>query len=54
MLEVEPLPSASEPCCPTHYALGTIGISDNCQWNHENTWPDTDSNPDLLLEKFLF
>ena len=28
MLEFEPAPTASEPCCPTHYALGPIGNSE--------------------------
>ena len=45
--------SASEPCYSTHCTLGTIGISDKCQWNHKNFRADKDSNPDLLLEKCL-
>ena len=28
MLRFEPVPSASEPCFPTNFAMGTIGISD--------------------------
>ena len=46
----EPVPTASKPCCPTHCAMGTLGISDKCQGNHKNIWHDRDSNPDLLFE----
>ena len=49
-LGFESIPSASEPCCPTNCAMGTIGVSDKCQWNRKNLWPDRDSNLDLLLE----
>ena len=45
--------NASEPCCSTYCAMGTIGISDKCQLNHKNIWSNRDSNPDLMLEKFL-
>ena len=48
---VEPAPTASEPCCPIHCAMGTIEISDKCQWNHKKLRPDKDLNLDLLLEK---
>ena len=40
MLGFEPLSSASEPCCPTHCAMGTIGISDKRQWNHKSILHD--------------
>ena len=52
-LGFEPVSSASKPCCPTHCATGTIGISDKCQWNHKNKWHDRDSDPDLLLENHV-
>ena len=29
MLRFEPVPSASEHCCPTPCAMGIIGIRDN-------------------------
>ena len=50
---LEAVSSASESCCPTHYAKGTLGISEKCQRNHENIWPNGDSSPDLLLENFF-
>ena len=53
MLRFEPVPSASEPCCPTHCGMVTIVISDKCQSDHKNIWPNRDLNPELLLEKFL-
>ena len=53
MLGFEPVRSASEACCPTQCAMGTIGISDNSQGNYENLWPKRDSNPALLLETFV-
>ena len=28
MLGFEPVPTTSEPCCPTHCAMGTIGNCD--------------------------
>ena len=31
--------------------MGTIWISDKCQWNHRNIWHDRDSNPNLPLQK---
>ena len=31
MLGFEPVPNASEPCCPPHCAMGSIGSSDDCQ-----------------------
>ena len=30
MLGFEPVPRASDPCCPTHCAVGTLGISVKC------------------------
>ena len=27
--------NASVPCCPNLCVMGTIGISDKCQWNHK-------------------
>ena len=54
MLGCEPVPSASQHCCPTQCAVGTIGISDKCQLNLENIWHDRDSELDLLFENFLF
>ena len=33
MLKFEPVPAASEPSCPTHCAMGTIGNSDKCLGN---------------------
>ena len=42
-----------KPCCLTHCAMVTIGISDKCQWNHKNIWHDRDSKTDLLLETLL-
>ena len=31
MLVFEPMPPASQPCCPTHRVTGTVGISVKCQ-----------------------
>ena len=31
MLRFEPVSRASQPCCPTHCAMGTIEIADHCQ-----------------------
>ena len=31
MLRFELVPSASQPCCPIHCPMGTIGNSDKCQ-----------------------
>ena len=28
MLGFEPIPSSSEPCCPTHCSMGTVRISE--------------------------
>ena len=42
--------TVSEPCCPTHYAMGTIGNFDKCQWNLKIMWHDRDMNPDLPLQ----
>ena len=42
------LPLQNPAVLPT---VGTIGISDKCEWNHKNLWPNRDSNPDLLFEK---
>ena len=53
MLGFKAVPGAPEPCCPTHWTMATIGIFDKCQWNHKKTWPNKDSNPDLLLEKLF-
>ena len=53
MLQFEPVPSAAELFCPTHSVVGTITVFHKCQWNHKNIWSNRDSNPDLLLEKFL-
>ena len=39
MLDSEPLPSASEPCCPTHLQWEMIGNSDKCQWSHKKCGP---------------
>ena len=36
MLGFEPVPSASEHCCPNQFAIETIEFSDKCQWNHKN------------------
>ena len=49
----EPVPSDSEPCFPTHCAMGTIGFSEKYQWNHKNIWHDRGSNSELLLANFL-
>ena len=31
MLGFETVPAASDPCCPAHCAMGTIGSSDKWQ-----------------------
>ena len=55
MLEFESILSASESCCPTHSAMGTIVMPDNCQRNHKKYMAGKifEPGPDLLLEKFL-
>ena len=35
MMASEPVPSVSEPCCPTPCAMGVLIISDECQSNHK-------------------
>ena len=40
MFRFQPVPSASEPCCPAHCAMGIIAISDVTiqQYNFVNFW----------------
>ena len=52
MLGFEPLPSPSQPCCPTHCPMGSNEISDKCQSNYKNMWPNRDSNPIYCLKNF--
>ena len=47
------VPRASEACCPTYYAMRTIGSSDKSQLNYRNLRHDRDLHSDLLFEKNL-
>ena len=48
----ETVPTASEPSCPTHCAMGTIGISDKGQWLFWKIWHDR-FEPGPTVWKFL-
>ena len=54
MVRFEHESSGSEPCCSTHCAMGTIGVSEKRQKNHKDISHDRNSNLDPLLEKFSF
>ena len=50
-LEFEPVPTASKPCCRTHYATGTIGMEFLTNVSEIiKIFGTTDSNPDLPLQ----
>ena len=51
MLGFDPITSASEPCCPTHYSIGTIQILSKINEIKKYIWHDINSNSDLLLEE---
>ena len=53
MLGFEPIPSASEPWCPTHSAIGTFAISEKCKLNHWKIRHEGDSKSGPQLEKIL-
>ena len=48
MLGFVPVPRVLEPRCPTRRVMGTIGVSDKCQWNHNIYGAEIPTRPSCL------